>query len=124
MLLLWAASLLGAWLINFFTMAAIGSLAFFLENSTAIFEFWLLAFMLLSGYLVPLELFPPTLRAVTSALPFRYTVAFPVEVITGLIQGRAALFDLAVQWTYVFGSGAVALLTFRAGIRRYAAYGG
>lgn len=123
-LFLWAASLLGAWLINFCTMAAIGSLAFFLENSTAVYELWLLAFMLLSGYLLPLELFPPALAAVTHALPFRYTVAFPVELITGLIQGRAALVDLAVQWAYVAGSAVAAVVAFRAGIRRFSAYGG
>jgi ABC-2 type transport system permease protein len=121
---LFAASLLGAWLINFFTMALIGSLAFFLESSTAIFDLWLLAFMLLSGYLVPLELFPPALRAVTHALPFRYTVAFPVELVTGMLKGRAALADLAAQWAYVLGTGALSLFAFRAGIRRFSAYGG
>lgn len=35
---LFALSLLGAWLINFFTMAIIGAFAFFLESSTAVFE--------------------------------------------------------------------------------------
>jgi ABC-2 type transport system permease protein len=122
--LLFLLSLLGAWLINFFTMALIGSLAFFLESSTAIFELWLLAFMLLSGYLIPLELFPPALYAAARALPFRYTVAFPVELITGMLAGEAALHDLAVQWAYVIGAGSLALLAFRAGIRRFSAYGG
>ena len=83
-------SLLGAWLINFFTMALVGTLAFFLESSTAIFEIWLVAFMLLSGYLVPLELFPAWLRDLATALPFRYTLAFPVEVLTGMAQGAAS----------------------------------
>src|SRR6202034_253735 len=32
-----ALSLLGAWLINFLTMAIVGTLAFFLESSTAVF---------------------------------------------------------------------------------------
>jgi len=35
---------------------------------------------------MPLELFPPWLRAVTAALPFRYTVAFPVETIIGALD--------------------------------------
>jgi len=121
---LWVLSLIGAWGINFCTMAAIGSLAFFLESSTSIFEAWLLAFMFLSGYLIPLDLFPPALRAVASALPFRYTVAFPVEIITGAIRGRAALHGLAVQWAYVAVAFVVARLSFRAGIRRFSAFGG
>jgi ABC-2 type transport system permease protein len=124
MLALLGAALAGAWLINFLTMAMIGTLAFFLESSTALFEIWLVAFMLLSGYLVPLELFPPWLRAASSALPFRYTLAFPVEVLTGMLRGRAALHDLAVQWAYVAGCVAGTLLGWRAGLRRFAAYGG
>jgi ABC-2 type transport system permease protein len=119
-----AAALLGAWLINFLTMAMVGTLAFFLESSTAVYEIWLAAFMLLSGYMVPLELFPPWLRDASAVLPFRYTLAFPVEVLTGMIQGRALVHDLVVQWAYVAGSAAAALLGWRVGIRRYAAYGG
>jgi ABC-2 type transport system permease protein len=118
------ASLVGAWLINFLTMALFGTLAFFVESSTAVFEIWALAFMLLSGYLVPLELFPPWLRAVSNALPFRYTLAFPVEVLTGMLRGTDALRDLAVQWAYVAGCTAGALLGWRAGLKRFAAYGG
>ena len=117
-------SLLGAWLINFMTMATIGTVAFFLESSTAIFEIWLVAFMLLSGYLVPLELFPSWLRAASTALPFRYTLAFPVEVLTGMRDTQGMLHDLAVQWAYVVGSGATALLGWRVGLQRFSAYGG
>jgi ABC-2 type transport system permease protein len=119
-----ALSLLGAWLINFLTMAIVGTLAFFLESSTAVFEIWLVAFMLLSGYLVPLELFPPALRAVADALPFRYTVAFPVELLVGMLDRTAAMHDLAVQWAYVAGCLGATLLAWRAGLRRFAAFGG
>lgn len=118
------ASLVGAWAINFFTMALIGSLAFFMESSTAIFEIWLVAFGALSGYLVPLELFPAWLQHIASALPFRYTVAFPVEAILGLLPPGAALTNLAIQWLYVAACAAGALLVWRAGIKRYAAFGG
>jgi ABC-2 type transport system permease protein len=117
-------AVLGAWLINFFTMALIGSLAFYVESSTAIFDLWMVAFMVLSGYLVPLELFPPTLRAVAHALPFRYTIAFPVEIVTGLLRGETMLRELAFQWAYVLGVGTAAILAFRSGVRRYAAFGG
>jgi ABC-2 type transport system permease protein len=117
-------SMLGAWLINFLTMALIGTLAFFLESSTAIFELWLVAFMLLSGYLVPLSLFPPWAGRIAAALPFRYAVAFPVEATVGILRGDAALHDLWVQWAWVAGCGAAALLAWRAGLRRFAAFGG
>jgi ABC-2 type transport system permease protein len=117
-------SLLGAWLINFFTMALVGTLAFFFESSSAVFEIWLVSFMLLSGYLLPLELFPPWLRDASAVLPFRYTLAFSVEILTGMLDGARLAHDLAIQWAYVAGTAAAALLAWRAGLRRFSAYGG
>jgi len=122
-----ALSIVGAWLINFFIMALIGSIAFYLESSTAIFDLWMVGFMLLSGYLVPLELFPAGLRAVAHALPFRYVLAFPVEILTGLLrddQGDAILRELGIQWLYVIGAGSAAIAAFNTGVRRFSAFGG
>jgi ABC-2 type transport system permease protein len=121
---LFALSLLGAWLINFLTMAIVGSLAFFMESSTAVFEVWLVAFMLLSGYLVPLELFPEGLREIVRFLPFRYMVAYPVELVSGLMDRGRALQELGVQWAFVVLCGLGALAAWRAGVRRFGAYGG
>jgi ABC-2 type transport system permease protein len=121
---IFALSLLGAWLINFFTMAMIGSIAFFLESSTAVFEVWLVAFMILSGYLVPLEIFPGWLRSVTEVLPFRYTVGFPVELVTGMLSEREAVRQLGIQWAFVVATFALAMLAFRAGMKRFSAFGG
>lgn len=122
--LAFAAALLGAWLLNFFTMALIGSLAFFVESSVAVFDFYLIAFMVFSGYLVPLELFPETVRAVALVLPFRYGLAFPVEIATGALSGPAVLRPLAIQWAFIAGVAVCALLVFRSGVRRFAAFGG
>lgn len=123
-LLLWCLAMLGAWLINFFTMALIGALAFVMESSTSVFEVYLAIFMVLSGYIVPLELFPGWLQAIGDVLPFRYTLAFPVEIATGLLEPGRALRDLAVQWIYVGASCGAALLAWRVGLRRFAAFGG
>jgi ABC-2 type transport system permease protein len=117
-------SLVGAWLINFFAMAAIGSLAFFVESSTSIFELWMISFMLLSGYVVPLELFPGWVGSLANVLPFRYTLGFPVEVIVGMTDYRSALQGLAAQWAWAAGCAVGAILMFRAGVRRFAAFGG
>lgn len=117
-------SLLGAWLINFFTMTLVGALAFFVESSVAVFDFYLIGFMVFSGYLVPLDLFPAGVRAVADALPFRYVIAFPVEIATGALTGADMLRPLAIQWAFVVGSAALSLAVFQAGVRRFAAFGG
>jgi ABC-2 type transport system permease protein len=117
-------ALLGAWLLNFFAMALVGSLAFFVESSLGIFDFYLFAFVLLSGYIVPLDLFPEVVRRVTYWLPFRYSVAYPVEIATGTVQGAEMWRQLAIQWAFVAGLAAGALAVFRVGVRRFAAFGG
>lgn len=117
-------SLIGAWCINFFAMALVGSLAFFLESSTGIFELWMITFMILSGYVVPLELFPPWARNIADVLPFRYTLGFPVEVLTGMLDVRSALKLLAMQWLQAATIAAAGILAFRAGVKRFGAFGG
>ena len=117
-------SLVGAWCINFFAMTLIGSLAFYLESATSVFELWLITFMMLSGYVVPLELFPGWARNVAQVLPFRYTLGFPVEVVTGLLDVHVATHQLAVQWVWAAGIAIAGILAFRAGVRRFGAFGG
>lgn len=117
-------SLVGAWAVNFFTMALMGSLAFWLESATAVFEVWLVAFGVLGGYLVPLELLPGWAQRISGVLPFRYTLAFPVEAMLGLLPTAEAFRQLVIQWVYVIASAAGALVVWRAGLKRYAAFGG
>jgi ABC-2 type transport system permease protein len=118
------ASLLGAWLILFFMMAIIGSLALFVESAIAVFEIWLGLHFLLSGYLIPLELLPGWVRTVANVLPFRYTLGFCVETLIGLATPQQALRGLAVQWLYVAGLFLATLAIWRAGMRRFVAFGG
>ena len=51
-------------------------------------------------------------------------LGFPVEVLVGLIDRGQALRALGVQWAYVFALFAAAMLAWRAGVRRFAAFGG
>lgn len=118
------ASLAGAWLLIFFTMVLMGSLAFFVESALGIFELWLGVHAILSGYLVPLEALPHWLRRAADDLPFRFMLGFPVETLVGLLSRRQALLALAAQWGYVALFGALALWVWRTGLRRFAAFGG
>jgi ABC-2 type transport system permease protein len=117
-------AVVGAWLITFLAMAVIGALAFHVESSSALFEVWLGLFGVFSGYLFPLELFPSWLATLARFLPFRYMLAFPVEMVIGLTPRAAALTELAVQWTFVVVLALAARTAWRLGLRRFAAYGG
>lgn len=124
LLALFPVVVLGGWAITFLAMALIGSLAFFMQNSTALFEIWLGLYMLLSGYLIPLALFPGWLSVLTRFLPFRYMLAFPVEMVVGMTSRAQALEQLFVQVVWIAGLWFACSAAWRSGLKRFAAYGG
>ena len=114
----------GAWAIVFTAMLVMGSLALFWESSLSLYDGWLGMFFIFSGYLMPLSFFPGWLRTLSWWLPFRYTLAFPVETMLGLEPMSQVLRSFAVQWAYVLGFLLLALAIWRRGVARWAAYGG
>ena len=117
-------TLLGAFLLTFLAMTCIGTLSLFWESSIAVFDLWLGCYTVLSGYVMPLELFPESVRALIGRLPFRQMLAFPVENMLGLESRADSLRDLALQWTWVAAFTVLAALLWRAGMKRFGAYGG
>ncbi len=122
--LVWLMALVGSWLISFLASFAIGCLAFFMESSRQIMELWLALFFVFSGYLVPVELFPPALRWVAEWLPFRYQIGLPVELLTSAHDLPAALGLVGRQWIFVGVLSGTAAGVWRRGLRRFAAFGG
>jgi len=124
MLAVFVSSIAGAWLILFLTMLIIGTLALYIDSAMSVFDLWLAIHFVLSGYLVPLELLPSWVEPIAMALPFRYTLAFPVEILIGKMSLEVGLSHLATQWMFVLGLGVSASLLWRAGMRRFVAFGG
>jgi ABC-2 type transport system permease protein len=124
LLALFPLTVVGAWLITFLAMAVIGALAFAIDSSSSVFELWLGLYGVFSGYLIPLELFPRWLELTAKVLPFRFMLSFPVELVIGMTPRAEALRELALQWTYVAVLAVAARVTWRLGLRRFAAFGG
>jgi len=120
---LFPVALAGSWLIGFFIMIALGTVSFWVERAYAIFDIYLAASGIVSGYLVPLELMPGWVQTLAAALPFRYMVAYPVELVTGSYDRGDAFVNLGLQWAFVVGTGVVALALWRRGVRRFEAFG-
>jgi ABC-2 type transport system permease protein len=124
LLVIFLTSMLGAWMLTFFTMVLLGALAFFIESALGLFELWLGVHAIFSGYLIPLEVLPPWIQGATRVLPFRYMLGFPVETLVGLETRAAALGELGVQWGWVLIFFIGSMLVWREGVRRFSAYGG
>lgn len=124
LLALFPAAVLGGWLIGFLAMSLVGTLAFRWDSATSLFEIWMGLYGVLSGYLVPLELFPPWVAGLARLLPFRSMLAFPVELVIGHLSRRQALLELLAQWGWIAALLLAVRLAWRAGLRRFAAFGG
>ncbi|HKQ62813.1 MAG TPA: ABC-2 family transporter protein [Candidatus Polarisedimenticolaceae bacterium] len=120
----WCAAMLGAWLITFFASCCIGCLAFYLDSSIKLMEAWLALYFVLSGYLFPVELLPAAVRRVVDWLPFRYQIGLPVELMTSAHDPRSGLLLLGRQWAFAAMLLVTALVVWRRGLARFAAYGG
>jgi ABC-2 type transport system permease protein len=122
--LIFVASLVGAWLLMFFSMVLLGALAFYVDSAMGVFELWIGVYGIFSGYMIPLEVLPGWTGKLASVLPFRFMLAYPVEALVGLLTPGQALRQLAAQWLYLAVIGVAALRVWRAGVRRFAAFGG
>jgi ABC-2 type transport system permease protein len=117
-------AIVGAWCIAFFANLWIGALGLFLTQSIKLMDAWLAGYFVLSGYLVPLALFPGWLAWLPSWTPFRYQLSFPVELMTGGVSYPEALPLLGAQWAWVLVLAIGCALTWQAGLRRVAVVGG
>lgn len=120
----WGVAMLGGWLITFFVNVTVGAVSFFLESSLRIMDVYLAAFFVFSGYMFPLDLFPPWLRAITDWLPFRYQISFPVELMTGKLALADAWVLIGKQYAWALGLAALGLFIWRQGVKRFQAFGG
>jgi ABC-2 type transport system permease protein len=124
---LWGLSMVGifgAWLVSFAAMLAIGSLGLFWESSIALWDLWYAFSFVFAGSLFPLAFFPPALHRAALMSPFPYTLALPVEMLLGMHSRHDALVGLSLQWSYAVFFLTLAIVLFRRGLVRYAAYGG
>lgn len=110
--------------LNFLMGLGISYVAFWLDEVWTLHVVKDISLWFLSGQLVPLSLLPGGLRQLSEWLPFQYMAYVPAGILAGFIPGEM-LPTLVVQgfgWCALL-SGMVALL-WRAGLRRFGAYGG
>jgi ABC-2 type transport system permease protein len=124
LLAVFLASVLAAWLINFLAMAIIAVAGFYVESSVSLFQVWFGLYMVLSGYIVPLDLFPGWLASLAKVLPFRFMLSAPVETLLGRFDRLGALAHLGASAAWAAGLLVVLVLFWRKGVRRFNAYGG
>ena len=113
-----------AWALRFFWGYWLALLACWATRADGLLALQDSLVFLLAGQIAPTALLPDPLQKAATALPFRYMIGFPVEILTGQLSAAEMWAGFAIQagWLAV----ALALFTtlWRAGVKRYSAVGG
>lgn len=99
-----------AFALRFLIQYTFSMLAFWTERASSLEQFWLLPYLFLSGYIAPLEVFPPAVRQFALWTPFPYLVHIPASLLIGLpvdvvqtglvILGWGLLFLVLNRWLW------------------------
>lgn len=115
--------LLGAMAVRFLWEWTVGLAALWITRTVTLNQLYGTLVMFLAGQVAPLSLFPHPVRVVAAILPFRWTVAFPADVLLGRADGREMLTGVGMQLLWL----GIAFLAMRQvwnrGVRRYSAVG-
>jgi len=122
-LLVFVPSLVMAFLIQFFMGWALAMAAFWTTRISAINRIYFLGKLFLAGQLSPLTLLPGWLQTAASISPFRWMLSFPVELLLGRVTGTAVYTGLLAQLIWVTLGFLAVRTIWRAGVRRYSAFG-
>src|SRR6266852_365248 len=122
--LLFVLSAAGSFLLMGAINFAIGTCAIPLKSILALIraKFWLIE--LLSGLLVPLSFFPPTIQRISSWLPFEHIAYTPLQIYLGKLNGAACAWALAKQFFWVFALLWLGALWWKQATRKITIQGG
>jgi ABC-2 type transport system permease protein len=113
-----------AWALRFLWGYWLALLSFWASRADALLSLQESLVFLLGGQVAPFVLLPAGMQRLAAALPFRYMLSFPVEILAGQVQGRDLCAGLAVQTAWLLLALALCLALWHAGLRRYSAVGG
>ncbi len=122
--LLFVPALALAWGLRWLWGYGLALLSFWSTRADALLSLHESLIFLLGGQVAPTVLLPQAMRHAAGLLPFRYMLAFPVEVLTGQLGAAELVTGFALQAGWLAVALALAVALWRAGLRRYSAVGG
>ncbi|MBN1659205.1 MAG: ABC-2 family transporter protein [Anaerolineae bacterium] len=117
-------ALVMAWALRWLWGFWLAILAFWATRADALLSLQESLVFLLGGQIAPPALLPGTMQTLAGVLPFRYMVAFPVEVLTDQLTPAQVATGFAWQAGWLLFTAGLFALLWRAGLKRYAAVGG
>ena len=122
--ILFLLTLFLAWLLRFLWGYWLATFAFWITRTDALLSIQDTLIFLLAGQVAPVVLLPGVLQNVALLLPFRYMISFPIEILLGHLHFSELLTGLAYQSVWILIASVLFVVTWRRGLRHYAAIGG
>jgi ABC-2 type transport system permease protein len=123
-IVVFAFSLLGAYLIRSLNQSSLGLLTFWTTRVGPIFQLYIAVELLLSGRLVPMTLMPQWVQGIANVLPFQWTFGFPIEALVGNLTTEQLLGGLAMQLFWIAVGAVLVRVVWHFAIKRYSAVSG
>ncbi|HCJ7961474.1 MULTISPECIES: ABC transporter permease [Bacillus] len=111
-------------LLNFLFFYCISSLAFWFEEVSMLFWGVNLLTLIISGSIFPLDIFGERLNYALNFLPFKYTVYFPINIITGRLSPSMILNGVLIQLVWIVIHFFLLKALWKIGMNKYLAVGG
>jgi ABC-2 type transport system permease protein len=116
-------ALLLAFLLRFLLEWTFAQAAFWTTRTSAINQIYYGALLFLSGEIAPLALLPGPLQKLAAILPFRWMIAFPIELCMGKVSPQGAWTGMAAQVVWIGVTVAALRFVWSRGVKRYSAVG-
>src|SRR5947199_5734375 len=97
--------------------------AFWTTRLSAINAMYFAVMLFLSGQMTPLALLPAPIQTLAMLLPFRWVIAFPIELFLGRLTPHEVGVGIAIQAAWLCCMVVLLMCVWRLGIRRYSAVG-
>jgi ABC-2 type transport system permease protein len=122
--LFFGISLALGWLVCFALRFLANLTAFWSPDARGIIRMIFALVQTMSGFLIPLRLFPDWFRQICEMTPFASIINAPMEVYLGILQGTDLLKALAIQGFWFIGLTGLCLWALQAGMKRLVVQGG
>jgi ABC-2 type transport system permease protein len=112
-----------AFIVRFVIEWTLAMCALWTSRVRAINQTYELVLFFFSGFFAPLSVMPRPIQIVADFLPFRWLIAFPIELTLGRLTPAQAAFGFAMQAFWLVLALTLLSVVWRAGVKQYSAVG-
>jgi ABC-2 type transport system permease protein len=112
-----------AFVVRFLLEWTLANSAFWTTRVGAVNQVYFVLMLFLSGQFAPLSLLPFPVRVLAYALPFRWLISFPIDLVSGRLTPSDTFIGLGAQIAWLAAAYIIFRVVWRAGVKVYSAVG-